>query len=35
MNHFDAVNQAIGIRGFFDPVPLYRQHANRLKLAGV
>lgn len=34
MNHFDAVNQAIGIRGFFDPVPLYRQHANRLKLAG-
>lgn len=34
MNHFDAVNQAIGLRGFFDPVPLYRQHANRLKLAG-
>lgn len=35
MNHFDAINQAIGLRGFFDPVPLYRQHANRLKLAGV
>ncbi len=35
MNHFDAVNQAIGIRGFFNPVPLYRQHANRLKLAGL
>lgn len=35
MNHFDAVNQAIGLRGFFDPVPLYRQHANRLKLAGL
>lgn len=35
MNHFDAVNHAIGLRGFFDPVPLYQQHANRLKLAGV
>ncbi|MGQ0596692.1 esterase/lipase family protein [Aquabacterium sp.] len=35
MNHFDAVNQAIGLRGLFDPVPLYRQHANRLKLQGL
>ncbi|MBI5925112.1 MAG: triacylglycerol lipase [Aquabacterium sp.] len=35
MNHFDAVNQAIGLRGSFDPVPLYRQHANRLKLQGL
>lgn len=35
MNHMDAVNQAIGLRGLFDPVALYRQHANRLKLAGV
>jgi len=34
-NHFDAVNQAIGLRGSFDPVPLYRQQANRLKLQGL
>ncbi len=35
LNHFDTVNQAIGLHGSFDPVPLYRQHANRLKLQGL
>ena len=36
-NHFDEVNQFFGILGTFaqDPVALYRQHANRLKLQGL
>lgn len=36
-NHLDEVNQILGLRGLFspDPVELYRQHANRLKLAGL
>lgn len=36
-NHFDEVNQFFGIIGTFaqDPVALYRQHANRLKLQGL
>ena len=34
-NHVDEINQTLGIRGIFsqDPVSVYRQHANRLKLA--
>jgi triacylglycerol lipase len=35
MNHADAVNHLFGIRGWTDPVSLYRQHANRLKNKGV
>lgn len=36
-NHLDEVNQVLGLRDLFspDPVTLYRQHANRLKLQGV
>lgn len=36
-NHADAINQTFGVRGLFtpDPVDLYREHANRLKNAGV
>ena len=36
-NHFDEVNQILGLRSIFspDPVSLYRQHANRLKLQGL
>jgi len=36
-NHFDEVNQVLGLRSVFsaDPVSLYRQHANRLKLQGL
>ncbi|UCU99815.1 esterase/lipase family protein [Acidovorax radicis] len=36
-NHLDEVNQLLGLRDWFstDPVTLYRQHANRLKLMGV
>lgn len=36
-NHLDEVNQLLGIRGFFsaDPVQVYREHANRLKLQGL
>jgi triacylglycerol lipase len=36
-NHADAINQLFGIRGLFtpDPVEVYREHANRLKSAGV
>ena len=36
-NHLDEVNQVLGIRGLFstDPVSVYRQHANRLKLQGL
>ncbi|MES2821522.1 MAG: triacylglycerol lipase [Pseudomonadota bacterium] len=35
MNHVDAINHLFGVRGWTDPVSLYRQHANRLKLKGV
>ena len=36
-NHGDAINQLFGLRGLFTPAPtdLYRQHANRLKVAGL
>lgn len=36
-NHLDEVNMIMGIRAIFsaDPVELYRQHANRLKAAGL
>lgn len=36
-NHGDAINQVLGLRGLFTPDPLatYRDHANRLKLAGL
>lgn len=36
-NHFDEVNQVLGLKGLFapDPVSVYRQHANRLKLEGL
>lgn len=36
-NHLDEVNQLLGLRDWFspDPVALYRQHANRLKNAGL
>lgn len=36
-NHLDEVNQILGLRALFspDPVALYRQHANRLKLQGL
>ncbi|MES0872629.1 alpha/beta fold hydrolase [Sinimarinibacterium thermocellulolyticum] len=35
LNHIDAVNHLFGINGWTDPVALYRQHANRLKNAGL
>ena len=37
LNHFDEVNQVLGLRGLFspDPVSLFRQHANRLKQQGL
>lgn len=37
MNHLDEINGLLGIHHLFetDPVTLYRQHANRLKLAGL
>lgn len=37
MNHFDEVNQVLGLVSIFEtnPKALYRQHANRLKLAGL
>jgi triacylglycerol lipase len=35
MNHVDAINHLLGVRGWTDPVSLYRQHANRLKNKGV
>ncbi|MFM2600566.1 triacylglycerol lipase [Vibrio fortis] len=37
MNHLDEINGTLGIHHLFetDPVTLYRQHANRLKLAGL
>lgn len=36
-NHLDEVNQLVGLRDWFaaDPVTLYRQQANRLKLQGL
>ena len=36
-NHLDEVNQVLGLRDWFstDPVTLYRQHAARLKQAGL
>ena len=35
LNHVDAINHLFGIRGWTDPVSLYRQHANRLRNKGV
>jgi len=35
MNHIDAVNHLFGVRGWTNPVSLYRSHANRLKRRGV
>ncbi len=37
MNHLDEVNQVLGLTSLFetDPVTIYRQHANRLKNAGL
>lgn len=37
MNHMDEVNQTFGLTSWFetDPVTLYRQHAKRLKAAGL
>lgn len=36
-NHFDEVNQILGLKGLFAPnaADLYRQHTNRLKLQGL
>ena len=36
-NHFDEVNQFLGLKGLFaqDPVQVFREHANRLKLQGL
>ena len=35
MNHIDAVNHLFGIRGWTNPVSLYRGHANRVKNRGL
>ena len=37
MNHLDEVNQTVGLTSIWEtnPVELFRQHANRLKLAGL
>ncbi len=35
MNHIDAVNHLFGVRGWTNPVSLYRSHANRLKGKGL
>jgi triacylglycerol lipase len=37
MNHLDEVNQFVGVVHLFEtnPVTIYRQHANRLKVAGL
>lgn len=37
MNHLDEINQTMGLTSLFetDPVSVYRQHANRLKNAGL
>ncbi len=36
-NHLDEVNMVLGLKNLFasDPVDVYRQHANRLKLQGL
>ncbi|MCX5468364.1 lipase family alpha/beta hydrolase [Acinetobacter nematophilus] len=36
-NHLDEINQILGLRALFapDPVQVYREHANRLKLQGL
>jgi triacylglycerol lipase len=36
-NHLDVINQFFALRSVFspDPVDVYRQHANRLKLQGL
>ena len=31
MNHVDAVNHLFGVRGWTNPITLYRSHANRLR----
>jgi triacylglycerol lipase len=35
LNHLDTINHFFGVTGRVDPVALYRQHANRLKNAGL
>ena len=37
LNHTDLANMLFGLKGIFaqDPVALFRQHANRLKLQGL
>ena len=37
LNHTDLANMMFGLRGLLspDPVDMYRQHANRLKLQGL
>jgi len=35
LNHLDAVNHLFGVRGWVNPVSLYRSHANRLKNRGL
>lgn len=35
MNHVDAINHLFGIRGWTNPVSLYRAHANRLRNKGL
>lgn len=37
LNHFDEINQMLGLKSGFaqDPVQIFREHANRLKLQGL
>lgn len=35
LNHLDAVNHLFGVRGWVNPVSLYRSHANRLRNRGL
>lgn len=37
LNHFDELNQILGLKGLFapDPISIFRQHANRLKTQGL
>jgi triacylglycerol lipase len=37
LNHTDLANMMFGLKGMFapDPVALFRQHANRLKMKGL
>ena len=35
MNHLDGVNHLFGVRGWTNPVSLYRSHANRLRNSGL